>query len=512
MARGTLRVYLGAAPGVGKTYAMLNEGHRRHERGTDMVVAYVETHGRPRTAEQIGDLEVVPRSSREYRSATFEEMDVDAVLARHPEVALVDELAHTNAPGSRNTKRWQDVQRAPRRRHRRHLDRQHPASRIDQRRGRAHHRDRAARDDPRRDRPVGRPGGAGRHDARSAAAAHGARQCVRAREDRRRPDELLPRGQPRRPSRARAAVGRGPGRCRARGLPRPPRDHPAVGDARTRRRRHHRRARNRGSHPARLAHRTASARRAARRPRPQRARPGGVGHRAARGAPAAARGGRRRIPRGGRQRRRRRARRLRASGERNAAHPREQPPEPLERAHPWLCDQSSDPAVGDDRCARDLPRAVPLRDGSPPSAPPARHPRAPAAPARVASHPGGAAGAHTCAVADPRAHRIADRDRSLPLVRHRRRRDRRTRAGVGRRGRRIVRRELVLHAAHSHVDDRRRRERDRARCVPRHRRDRQRPRRARRRGGQPRPPGRERRRRPCPLSRAASSTRTRSRR
>jgi two-component system sensor histidine kinase KdpD len=109
MARGKLRIYLGAAPGVGKTYAMLNEGHRRRERGTDVVVAFVETHGRPRTAEQIGDLEVIPRSSHEYRSATFEEMDVDAILARHPEVALVDELAHTNAPGSRNAKRWQDV-------------------------------------------------------------------------------------------------------------------------------------------------------------------------------------------------------------------------------------------------------------------------------------------------------------------------------------------------------------------------------------------------------------------
>ncbi len=109
MARGTLRVYLGAAPGVGKTFAMLNEGRRRHDRGTDVVVGYVETHGRPRTAEQIGGLEVVPRSSVEYRGATFEEMDLDAVLARRPEVALVDELAHTNAPGTRNTKRWQDV-------------------------------------------------------------------------------------------------------------------------------------------------------------------------------------------------------------------------------------------------------------------------------------------------------------------------------------------------------------------------------------------------------------------
>ncbi len=110
MGRGTLRVYLGAAPGVGKTFAMLNEGRRAKERGADVVVGYLETHGRPRTAEQLGALEVIPRVRREYRDATFEEMDVDAILARHPERVLVDELAHTNVPGSRNAKRWQDVE------------------------------------------------------------------------------------------------------------------------------------------------------------------------------------------------------------------------------------------------------------------------------------------------------------------------------------------------------------------------------------------------------------------
>jgi two-component system sensor histidine kinase KdpD len=110
MARGQLRIYLGAAPGVGKTFAMLNEGHRRRDRGTDVVVGFVETHGRPRTAEQIRDIEVVPRRPISYKGAVLEEMDVDAVLARHPKVALVDELAHTNIPGSRNEKRWQDVQ------------------------------------------------------------------------------------------------------------------------------------------------------------------------------------------------------------------------------------------------------------------------------------------------------------------------------------------------------------------------------------------------------------------
>ena len=110
MGRGRLRVYLGAAPGVGKTYAMLGEGHRRAERGTDVVVGFVETHGREHTAEMLDGLEVVPRREMTYRGATFTEMDVDAVLARHPQVALVDELAHTNVPGSRNEKRWQDIE------------------------------------------------------------------------------------------------------------------------------------------------------------------------------------------------------------------------------------------------------------------------------------------------------------------------------------------------------------------------------------------------------------------
>jgi two-component system sensor histidine kinase KdpD len=108
--RGVLRVYLGAAPGVGKTYAMLDEGHRRAARGTDVVIGYVETHGRQHTAEKIEGLEVVPRCTRVHRGARFEEMDLDAVLARAPKVALVDELAHTNVPGGRHEKRWQDVE------------------------------------------------------------------------------------------------------------------------------------------------------------------------------------------------------------------------------------------------------------------------------------------------------------------------------------------------------------------------------------------------------------------
>ncbi|MFI7010818.1 ATP-binding protein [Streptomyces sp. NPDC050145] len=110
MGRGKLRIYLGSAPGVGKTYAMLSEAHRRVERGTDCVVAFVEHHDRPRTEVMLHGLERIPRQEITYRDAVFPEMDVDAVLRRAPAVALVDELAHTNVPGSRHAKRWQDVE------------------------------------------------------------------------------------------------------------------------------------------------------------------------------------------------------------------------------------------------------------------------------------------------------------------------------------------------------------------------------------------------------------------
>ncbi|MGH2408457.1 MAG: DUF4118 domain-containing protein, partial [Candidatus Limnocylindrales bacterium] len=110
MTRGRLRVYLGAAPGVGKTYAMLGEAHRRLDRGTDVVLGFVECHGRARTIELLDGLETVPRKAMEYRGARFTELDVDAVIARAPQVALIDELAHTNIPGSRHGKRWQDIE------------------------------------------------------------------------------------------------------------------------------------------------------------------------------------------------------------------------------------------------------------------------------------------------------------------------------------------------------------------------------------------------------------------
>ncbi|MEO3861020.1 ATP-binding protein [Acrocarpospora sp. B8E8] len=110
MPRGRLRVYLGSAPGVGKTFAMLGEGRRGLERGRDVVVGLVETHGRPRTAELLHGMEVIPRRSMPHRGTRFTELDVDAIIDRRPKTVLIDELAHTNVPGSRNAKRWQDIE------------------------------------------------------------------------------------------------------------------------------------------------------------------------------------------------------------------------------------------------------------------------------------------------------------------------------------------------------------------------------------------------------------------
>ena len=108
--RGRLRLYMGMAPGVGKTFSMLEEAHRRHDRGTDVVVGYVETYGRAHTAALLDGLKIVPRRRLEYRDVVVEEMDPDAIIQLHPAVVLVDELAHTNVPGSQREKRWQDVE------------------------------------------------------------------------------------------------------------------------------------------------------------------------------------------------------------------------------------------------------------------------------------------------------------------------------------------------------------------------------------------------------------------
>ena len=107
--RGRLKVYIGSAAGVGKTYRMLVEAHDLKRRGVDVVVGFVETHGRTDTEAQIRDIEVIPRKQVVYRGATLEDMDVDAIIARHPEVVIVDELAHTNVPGSKHRKRWEDM-------------------------------------------------------------------------------------------------------------------------------------------------------------------------------------------------------------------------------------------------------------------------------------------------------------------------------------------------------------------------------------------------------------------
>jgi len=109
-ARGRLKVYLGATPGAGKTFSMLREARERKQRGEDVAIAYVETYARTRTEELLAGLELIPRKRVPYRGTVLEEMDVDAILRRHPKIALVDELAHTNAPGSANEKRWQDVE------------------------------------------------------------------------------------------------------------------------------------------------------------------------------------------------------------------------------------------------------------------------------------------------------------------------------------------------------------------------------------------------------------------
>ncbi len=237
MGRGSLRIYLGAAPGVGKTFAMLNEGRRRRRAGHRRR-RRLRRDPRPATHRR-ADRRPRGRPAPDARATaapTFEEMDLDAVLARRPEVALVDELAHTNVPGCRNAKRWQDVEEL--------LDAgidvistvniQHLESLndvVERITG-----VKPARDRPRRGRPGRRPDRAGRHDPRGAAPPHGPRQHLRAREGRRRPGQLLPGRQPRRAARAGAAVGGRPGRRRARGLPRratasPSRGRPGSGSS-----------------------------------------------------------------------------------------------------------------------------------------------------------------------------------------------------------------------------------------------------------------------------------------
>ena len=268
MARGTLRVYLGAAPGVGKTFAMLNEGRRRHSRGTDVVVGFVETHGRELTEAQIGDLEVIPRKKLTYRDAEFEEMDVDAIIARRPKVALVDELAHTNVPGSKHEKRWQDVEEL--------LDAgidvistvniQHLESvndvveRITGVVQRETIPDSVVRAADQIELVDMAP------EALRRRMAHG--NIYAPEQGRRRPGQLLPARQPGRPARAGPAVGRRPGRGLPPAVHGGPRHHPAVGDPGAGGGGHHRRPRRRDPHPPGGPNGPADQGRTARGPRP----------------------------------------------------------------------------------------------------------------------------------------------------------------------------------------------------------------------------------------------------
>ncbi len=248
---GRLIVYLGSAPGVGKTYAALGEAQRRLARGTDVVVGFVETHDREQTAAQLEGLEVVPRTMVDYRGATFTEMDVDAVLARKPAVALRRRAGAHQRPRQPAREAGPGRRGAAGGRHRRHHHRQHPAPRVAQRRGRADHRRPPAGDRPGRGGPHRRPDPAGRHVPRRAAPADGARQHLQGRQGRRLAHVVLPGRQPDRAPRAGAALAGRPGRRPARRLPARAPDPGALAGQGADRRRGHRRSRERDADPAR---------------------------------------------------------------------------------------------------------------------------------------------------------------------------------------------------------------------------------------------------------------------
>ena len=311
MSRGRLRVYLGAAPGVGKTFAMLDEGRRGCARGTDVVVGLVETHGRAHTAEQLEGLEVVPRAAaRLPRDDVRRDGPRRACWPAGPRSRWSTSSRTPTSPAARHEKRWQDVDDAPRRRHRRHHHRQHPAPRVAQRRRRADHRRPAARDRPRRGGAPRRPDRARRPRPGGAAAPAGARQRLSARAGRRRAVQLLPGRQPHGAARARPALARRRVDEGAAALPRRARDRPALGGARADRRRADRRPRGRDAAAPRRADRgpdrrarTCSPCTSSRSDGLARVDPGEIG----RAAPARRVAGRH-LPPGRRRRRRRRAR------------------------------------------------------------------------------------------------------------------------------------------------------------------------------------------------------------
>ena len=206
--RGRYRILLGMAAGVGKTYRMLQEGRQAHAEGVDVVIGYLEPHDRPETAALADGLEVVPHLRSSSARPSWRRWTSTRVIRRKPELALVDELAHTNLPEARNRQALRGHRRDPRRRHRRHLDRQHPAPREPQRRGLRAHRRPRARDVPRPHPRRGRRGRARRPGARGAAGAAAERQGLPGGARRHGAHELLPARQPRRAARALAARAR----------------------------------------------------------------------------------------------------------------------------------------------------------------------------------------------------------------------------------------------------------------------------------------------------------------
>ena len=207
-------LFFGAAAGVGKTYAMLEAARALKADGVDVVVGYIETHGRAETEALLEGLEILPARMVAYRGTTLREFDLDAALARRPAVILVDELAHTNAPGSRHAKRWQDVLELRRRRHHRVHDDERPARREPQRHRGQDHRGHRARDGARLRARARRPDRAGGPPARRAAPAPAGRQGLSPRAGAGGRPELLPQGQPDGAPRARPPAHR---RARGRG-------------------------------------------------------------------------------------------------------------------------------------------------------------------------------------------------------------------------------------------------------------------------------------------------------
>ena len=451
--RGRLRIYLGSAAGVGKTYAMLSEGHRRAERGADVVVGFAEAHGRPQTSALLDGLEVVPR-----RHA-----GVPRGHVRGDGPGRGARPAPRDRPGGRVRahQRARFAQRealagrggTARRRDRRDLRGQHPAPGIPQRRGREDHRGTAAGDRARRHRPRRRPGRDGRHDARGAAPPDGARQHLPAGEDRRGADQLLPLREPRRAARARAALaGRQGGRGPA-AVPRRAQDPGRLGGQGARGRRADRRARGQDAdqaggqdrRPVRGRRPAGRARHQVR--RPDRRRSGRAGRPA-----AAGRVGGRHLPPGRRRRHLRGPADLRPGGERHPAGAGGQPPVVADRhAHRPRHRRPDHPRLRRHRRAHRDPRADGPRPGP---AAAARRDHAAPEDRRVRAGRRAVAAADRAAGAPARRRQPDQRRADVPDRGDPGRPGRRVRARRAHRHRGLAAAELLLHPAHPPVDDR----------------------------------------------------------